>query len=92
MKKKCLFLTAFIPLSATSPWCMSQVYITIHKHTQCFAFQSYITWQLVSSVLTIQKPYVLIRLEISPFYNNNALKIYIKSIRALSNYNRPKDI
>jgi hypothetical protein len=40
----------------------------------------------------IQKPYLPIRLETSPFYNNSALKMYMKSIRVLSNYKRPKDI
>ena len=39
----------------------------------------------------VQKPYVLIRLEMSPFYNDSALKIYIKSVRVLSNDQRPKD-
>ena len=106
MKKKCLFLTAFIPFCATSLFVyQSQVYITIDKHTQCFAFQSYITGQLVSSDLSVghqailqehknvyRNPMYLISLEISPFYSNNALKMYIKSIRALSNYKRPKDI
>ena len=54
IKKKCLFLTAFIPLCATSPLAyQSQVYTTIHKHTQCFALQLYVTWQLVSSAPSV---------------------------------------
>ena len=33
-----------------------------------------------------------IRLEISLFYINNLLKVYINCVRVLSDYKRPKDI
>lgn len=53
-KKMLILLTAFIPVCATSPLVyQSQVYTTIHKHTRCFALQLYVTWQLVSSALSV---------------------------------------